>query len=246
MDKRKKKCIIFLVVIVLLFILSNTAGFMREDDKMAAAMKKVKAKVNKARKDIQKEMDKPFILRLFGSLFGMEGNKFDKLKRDLPALIKDAMPTSVGKFGNSTEPSGVAVTSMRLTDALLELKEKKKTLSEIRWKLADKVSEEKYVALSGTVLDAEEMEDGKVVLTVQLWHPFNGENGLEQRDPVRHKKIPLAQQVMEDNLAQLRERAKKGESYALETWYAYEKTGKRDIAFTPALKAMQVHKAEDE
>ena len=84
---RKKKVILFLIVMVGLYGLSTAFGLRRDAGAMGEAMHRIRQLVQEARDDIKREMDKPFILRLFGSLFGMENNTFQLALSHLPEKV---------------------------------------------------------------------------------------------------------------------------------------------------------------
>ena len=120
---RKKKVKLFLVAMVVLYVLATSFGLTRDDGAMGKAMREVREVVADARAEIKKEMDKPFILRLFGSLFGMENNTFDRMKKRLPEILKNAMPDLAESFTFTPPDTGVSCEGMRLADALIYLRE---------------------------------------------------------------------------------------------------------------------------
>lgn len=177
MSKKNKKLLILLAVIVALYIVSTTYGLMREDSTMGKAMVQVRQVVAETRQDIQKEMDKPFILRLFGSLFGMEGNSFQKMKEELPRILKDAMPTALTTRTVSAPDNEVACVGMRLGDALKYLHDQRLAIGSLTWTYDDTLSGS-HIQLSGSILGAWKDADGKAVLVLQMPHSYNGESGL--------------------------------------------------------------------
>ncbi len=181
MNKRNKKLLILMSIIVGLYVLATVFGLNREDSGMGKAMTEVRAVVADTRKKIQKEMDKPFILRLFGSLFGMEGNSFQGMKEKLPKILEDAMPTSVVSFSAPASTNEIACAGMRLGDALQYLYERKITMGALYWtfdKTETAAETKAYIQLSGSILIAEKDKDGKAILVLQMNHNFNGEDGI--------------------------------------------------------------------
>lgn len=175
---RKKKVKIFMVVIVVLYVFSTSYGLSREDSAMDKAMKTVNKKVAAARKKISKEMDKPFLLRLFGSLFSMEGNTLENLKVELPKLLKNAMPKSIDAFTFPPEPaSPTACVGMRLSDAAACFQRLDLEVEEILWSFDDQM-EDAYLKLGGTILEAEPVRSGGIRIVLQYPHGFDGESGL--------------------------------------------------------------------
>ena len=227
---RQKKVKIFLVVIVVLYLLSTSYGLSRDDGKMGQAMAKVNEKVEAARRDIKKEMDKPFILRIFGSLFSMEGNSLEKLKRDLPKTLKSAMPSALEGMTRTAPPSPVACVGMRLADALLDLQTNQVDIEQISWSLDEEV-EEGYLKLGGTVISALQSEAGGARLTIQYLHPWNGEEGLgsseserrerlqevrEQAREARRGSLELYDWLIDEDLGKIRQAAAEG--FPIEAW----------------------------
>ena len=177
MSKKNKKLLILLIIIVGLYIISTTYGLNREDSAMGKAMAEVRGVVAETRAEIKKEMDKPFILRLFGSLFGMEGNSFQGMKDKLPKIMEKAMPKSIVNVSASSPNDDVACVGMRLGDALLYLKSKNLEIGSLSWTFDDKVSDN-YIQLSGSILAAQKDKNGKAVMVLQMNHAYNGEGGL--------------------------------------------------------------------
>ena len=183
---RKKKTIIFLSVVAILFYVSVGCGLMREDSDMDKAMHEVKEIVAQTREDIEAEMNKPFYLRIFGSLFGMEGNSFQGLKEDLPAVIKDAMPSVVGTFSFTSSADDICCDGMRLTEALELIESENVELDNLYWSFDDTVVEEdtdhnQFILFGGTILQSEQTTEG-INLTIQMQHPYDGENGIGRSD----------------------------------------------------------------
>ena len=133
---------------------------------------------------------------------------------------------------------------MRLTDALLEMNKAQVRLGTAEWTFQDELSEEKYIALSGTVLKSNEGDDGAFNLVIQMWHPFNSEDGLYQRDAERHQNLSNYQ-VLQDNLKQLRDRAKLGAAGTLNDWIPYEAADSPEGAFPQAIRAVPVKRRAD-
>lgn len=203
---REKKVKIFLAVVVVLYLLSTSYGLSRDDGKMGQAMAKVNKKVEAARREIKKEMDKPFILRIFGSLFSMEGNSLEKLKRDLPKTLESAMPSTLTRFTRTEPPSPVVCVGMRLVDALIDLQSNQLDVEQISWSF-DETLEEGFLKLGGTVLSAEQSEQGGARLVIQYPHPWNGEEGLGSGEADRR-----------DRLRQTRDEARAARSNLLELY----------------------------
>lgn len=209
---RKKKVKVFLIVIVALYLLSASYGLRQEDDEMGKVMQEIDRMVTDARQEIADEMDKPFILRIFGSLFSMEGNTLDELKEKLPRMLKEAMPKSLASLGKESPNPGIACTGMDLADALLCLERKDVQLEEVFWSYDDRL-EENRLQPGGTVLEAVKLETGRGRLTLQLAHPFDGEEGLGNTQEER----AAALEWMVEEVA-----ASKGEVLCLDSWLRRE------------------------
>lgn len=217
---RKKKVKLFLVAMVVLYVLATSFGLTRDDGAMGKAMREVREVVADARAEIKKEMDKPFILRLFGSLFGMENNTFDRMKKRLPEILKNAMPDLAESFTFTPPDTGVSCEGMRLADALIYLREECVPLEELLWTWDD-WHDGAYIKLSGTVLKAEETETGAARLVLQYFHPYNGEEGLgEDGDARSENRAALAA------AAQLQRTTPP----PLSAWLPYEDAGKLQAA----------------
>lgn len=210
---RKKKVIIFLSVVGALYFLSVGGGLMREESDMDKAMREVKAIVGQARDDIEAEMNKPFWERLIGSLFGIEGNSFDGLKKDLPPVIKEAMPKIIGHASCTSKSPDIFCDGMRLTDALSLIRSNKVAITKIYWTFDDQIIEEKYMLCSGTVIRSDETANG-INLTIQLWHPHTKTNNMNSM----RIKLNNWAQTTSNQTAQ-----------ALSNWIEYEQS-KNDIS----------------
>ena len=223
---RKKKVILFLIAMIGLYIGSTAFGLSRDEGAMGEAMSRVRSIVQEARNDIKKEMNKPFILRLFGSLFGMENNTFQKMKEKLPKELSSALPNLVVNFSITTPSTAIACEGMRLVDALLYLQQREVVLEQVSWFFDDTLDsdEGRYIQASGTVLRAEQTPSGGASLVIQLVHSFNDENGLGETETQRL-----------ENLATLRQQAEvlRQNPPLFDAWWAYEDEQKKwDLAST--------------
>ena len=124
-------------------------------------------------------MDKPFIIRLFGSLFSMEGNTFSKMKERLPKIMEDAMPNILTDFTEADPPSKTACEGMRLFNALEYLHQGGVAIGSIAWTFDDTVDESGlYLMLPGQILGVREGEQGAAHLLIQVVHQYVDEDGL--------------------------------------------------------------------
>ncbi|MEM7049054.1 MAG: hypothetical protein AAF604_05320 [Acidobacteriota bacterium] len=198
---RQRKVQIFLALVVVLYLFSTTFGLARDDGAMGAAMKVVRKKISDGREKIQKEMDKPFILRLFGSASSMEKNTFESLKEELPEILANALPDELERYATIAPPSHTACAGMRLADALNYLAVKGVRLEKVSWGW-DPAQFGPFIKLGGTVLAAEETGSGGVHLVLQYIHPYDGEDGIGETEEARRSNLDqIAREV-----AQARER----------------------------------------
>lgn len=210
---RKKRVKLFLILIAVLYILSTSYGLLKEDDSgIGQAITKTKALIAEARKEIKKELDKPFILRIFGSLFGMEGNAFSGMKKKLPPILKSALPKSINLFSSTSQSNEIACLGMRVTDALHYLKEQNIPLGTLTWSFDDELKSP-FISFSGTIQKAIKDKDGKAQLTLQIYHNYNGENGLGEIESDIHTAY--------ENL-KLRVQSEKGQDLNLSLWLEQE------------------------
>ncbi|NQZ56952.1 MAG: hypothetical protein HRT88_05710 [Lentisphaeraceae bacterium] len=234
--KRKKKIKIFLAVIVVLYIFSTTVGLNREGGAMEEAMAEVNAKVDKARRKMEKEMNKPFILRIFGSLFGMEGNSFGKLKEDLPKIFKKAIPQNMLSFTKEPEKGELQCQMMRLSDALLYLRGQgiKPDKINFQWKYDDDVVDERYLNSSGMVLEAKRSDADAAEVVLQMPHPFDTEDGLnvEPSKKTDEQKNLSNKECNLDFLTKKKKELQKQDSLSLSEWFKYESSKSLDEART--------------
>lgn len=208
---RKKKVKLFLVLIGVLYVLSTSYGLLKEDDSnIGKAITKTKILIAEARKEIKKELDKPFILRIFGSLFGMEGNAFSGMKKKLPPILKSAMPDSINFFSSSSESNEITCLGMRLGDALLYLQDQNLEIGHLYWTYDNKLNSP-FISFSGTVQEAIKNEQGKADLTLQVYHSYNGENGLGDTE-----------ENITENLSNLNLRVQQEEILTLKLWLEQE------------------------
>lgn len=107
MDKKTKKKVGILALIVALYLVGCFFFLGDSGSDMDAAIVEVRVLIADTRREIKREMDKPLILRIFGSLFGMENGKFDELKNRLPAIIERGMPRFLKKKAKAASASGV-------------------------------------------------------------------------------------------------------------------------------------------
>lgn len=199
----KRKVQVFLVVVGALYLLSTSYGVLgRDSGKSDGVMAAVGEAVGGARKKIQKEMDKPFLLRLFGSKSSMEGNAFGDLKGKLQPVMKKALPDVLKKFSKGPPPSSsVSCSGFRFAAALICLRDQGLALEEVFWNWDDRV-EEQFVQMGGTVLRAELTESQGVRLVIQIQHDFTTEEGLGATEAERQENLAR----MEQRVAEAQER----------------------------------------
>lgn len=180
MDKKtKKKVIVTFTAVIVLYVFSSAPGMRCDSGNMERAMIQVNQLVKDAREDIQKEMRKPFILRLFGSLFGMEGNKFNKLKNRLPPIIDSAMPGFLKKKSNGDSKIEYSCTGMKLDDALDYCLENHLRPIKFYWRFDSTIQEKKYLKPALSILESEVSGKKNGTFTLQFNHPYNSESGFE-------------------------------------------------------------------
>lgn len=131
----KKIAIGFLIGISVLYAGSVSFGvFFRFESNLEQTMPAVKQLVNEARREIKKELSKPWWKRLIGSLFGMEKNKFNKIMAKLPGLIEDAMPKiTYGYYSTTPFLPELDLRDMSLIAALQSLSFQKIEINDIYW-----------------------------------------------------------------------------------------------------------------
>ncbi len=153
-----------------------------DDGNMNRAMKQVNKLVQEARADMKKEMEKPFILRLFGSLFGMEGNKFQKLKEELPRVIKSGLPSFITKKASIDDKGSLSCTGMKLPDALDYLSKNMVTLKKLNWSFDSTIIEHKYLKPSLSVLQST-ITKKQAEIVIQFDHSLDSNNGISKEGP---------------------------------------------------------------
>ena len=226
LNKEQKKAIRRIAIAAIIYMFIFGVGMGSDDGAMSVAMKKVREEVASARAAIKKEMEKPFILRIFGSIFGQEDNTFAKMKERLPKIMEDAMPDFLAQQTESAPASKTACKGMRLFDALEYLHAGKVEILSLSWDDIDKVEEDIFVTGPGVSLKVEEVSPTQVHLLIQMQHDYISEDGLG--------KDYTEQQ---ESLAALREaeQAYKLESLFLNTWLDNISNKDRKKALTHSL-----------
>ena len=209
LNKRQKKAIkrIAIAAGIYFFLFVGSCG--SDNGKMESAMAKVRDEVADARAKIKKEMEKPFILRLFGSIFGQENNTFANMKVRLPKLLKDAMPDFLSQETDADQPSKTACEGMKLPDALIYLQKGRVVISSIEWHFDDNVMDDKYIYGPGQIIEVKELNPQEVSLLIQVQHEFTTEDG-----------IGTDQQTQSENMAKLQASVAefKSETIYFNTW----------------------------